>query len=116
LDKGLFEMLLTNLIGNAAKYNTSPQPCVDIRFARRNRSLIIGFADNGVGIAKGELKRIFGKFYRSPRSDSPAVRGSGLGLYLVQQIARLHKGKVVAQSAGVGKGSVFTLQLPLIQA
>jgi len=115
LDKGLFDMLLTNLIGNAAKYNTSVQPCIDIGFARRNKSLLIRFTDNGIGIDKNDLKRIFGKFYQVSRPDSPVIHGSGLGLYLVQQIARLHKGRVHAHSQGAGQGSVFTLQLPLDQ-
>jgi len=115
LDKGLFDMLLTNLIGNAAKYNTSDQPGVTIGFARRNKLLVIRFADNGMGIAQNDLKRIFGKFYQGARPDSPAIHGSGLGLYLVQQIARLHKGRIAAHSDGPGKGSVFTLQLPLAQ-
>lgn len=115
LDKGLFDMMLTNLIGNAAKYNTAATPCIDIGFCRRNKSLLICFADNGMGIAKSDIKRIFGKFYQGRRPDSPVIHGSGLGLYLVQQIARLHKGRVTAYSEGPGKGSVFTLQLPLVQ-
>jgi two-component system phosphate regulon sensor histidine kinase PhoR len=108
----LFEMLLMNILTNAIKYNTSGKPRIDITFENREKSLLIHFRDNGIGIAQAEHKRIFSKFYQA-RHDGPIpVGGSGIGLYLVQQIARLHHGKMVADSAGEGKGSVLTLILP----
>jgi two-component system phosphate regulon sensor histidine kinase PhoR len=108
----LFEMLLMNILTNAIKYNTSRKPRIDIAFENKEKSLLIHFRDNGIGIAQAECKRIFRKFYQA-RHDGPIpVGGSGIGLYLVQQIARLHHGKMVADSAGVGKGSVLTLILP----
>lgn len=108
----LFEMLLMNILTNALKYNASGHPRIDITFENREESLLIHFRDNGIGIAQPERRRIFRKFYQA-RQDGPIpVGGSGIGLYLVQQIARLHHGKMVADSAGVGKGSVFTLILP----
>jgi two-component system, OmpR family, phosphate regulon sensor histidine kinase PhoR len=108
----LFEMLLMNILTNAMKYNTSGKPSVDISFEQGERTLSIHFRDNGAGILKADLKRIFRKFYRSQSIDLATVGGSGIGLHLVQQIARLHRGKVVADSEGLGKGSVFTLILP----
>lgn len=108
----LFEMLLMNILTNALKYNTSGKPRIDITFENKEKSLLIHFRDNGIGIAQAERKRIFRKFYQA-RHDGPIpVGGSGIGLYLVQQIARLHHGKMVADSEGVGKGSVLTLILP----
>jgi two-component system phosphate regulon sensor histidine kinase PhoR len=108
----LFEMLLMNILTNAIKYNTSGKPRIDIAFENKEKSLLIHFRDNGIGIAQAERKRIFSKFYQA-RHDGPIpVGGSGIGLYLVQQIARLHHGKMVADSSGVGKGSVLTLILP----
>ncbi|UCD90280.1 MAG: HAMP domain-containing histidine kinase, partial [Desulfobacterales bacterium] len=77
-----------------------------------NRRLHLRFKDNGVGIEKGEVKKIFRKFYQTGHSDDMSAIGSGLGLHLVQNIARIHKGKVLAESKGRGKGSVFTLILP----
>ncbi len=106
----LFEMLLMNIITNAVKYNLSEEPGVEIVFKQEKRHLHIEFSDNGMGIEKKELKKIFRKFYQVGRSDNMSAKGSGLGLYLVQNIARIHKGKVVAESSG--KGSVFTLILP----
>lgn len=108
----LFEMLLMNILSNAVKYNASPTCRIDIRIAREDRSLLVSFRDNGIGIAKEERKQIFRKFYRGRRDDRIPVSGTGIGLYLVQQIARLHHGKVTADSDGADRGSVFTLVLP----
>ena len=108
----LFEMLLMNILTNAMKYNVSGKPSVDISFEPGEHKLLIRFRDNGIGILKEERKRIFRKFYRGHSNDLVPVGGSGIGLYLVQQIARLHDGKVVADSEGPDKGSVLTLILP----
>jgi two-component system phosphate regulon sensor histidine kinase PhoR len=108
----LFEMLLMNILTNAMKYNVSGKPRVDISIEPGVDNILIRFRDNGIGIAKEEQKRIFKKFYRGKDNDQIAVGGSGIGLYLVQQIARLHHGRVTAESEGPGKGSVLTLFLP----
>jgi len=112
INESLFEMLLINLLTNAIKYNKSEVPKVDITFEPQKRRLHIYFEDNGIGIKKGETKKIFRKFYQVGRSDNMSASGTGLGLYLVQSIARIHKGKISARSEGEGKGSVFTLTLP----
>jgi len=112
INLSLFEMLLMNLLNNAIMYNESENPEINISFELQNRKLHIRFEDNGIGIEKGEIKKIFRKFYQSGRADNMSAKGSGLGLHLVQSIARIHKGKVIAESKGQGKGSVFTLILP----
>ena len=112
INLSLFDMLLMNLMTNAVKYNDSQKPRIDISFKLYPRRLHIRFEDNGIGIEKTEIKKIFKKFYQSGRADDMTAKGSGLGLHLVQNIARIHKGKVVAQSNGRGKGSVFTVILP----
>ena len=109
----LFEMLLMNLLTNAIKYNEAKVPRVDIAFERHNKRLLINFKDNGIGLERGKIKKIFRKFYQVGRTDDMSARGSGLGLHVVQNIARIHKGKVVAESKGKGEGSVFTLVLPV---
>lgn len=109
----LLEMLLMNLLTNAIKYNESKVPRIDINFERQNRKLLISFKDNGIGLEKGKIKKIFRKFYQVGRTDVMSAKGSGLGLHVVQNIARIHKGKVVAESKGKGEGSVFTLILPV---
>ncbi len=112
VDLFLFEMLLMNLVVNAVKYNDSPKPRVEVTFVRHKRHLAIRFEDNGIGLPRNELKKIFRKFYQVGRSESMTARGSGLGLYLADSIVRLHKGRIHAQSKGRGMGAVFTVMLP----
>ncbi len=109
----LFEMLLMNLFTNAIKYNQNTPPRIDVIFETRKRHLLIRFQDNGIGIEKAHLDKIFRKFYQVGNSDNMSAKGSGLGLYLVDSIARIHKGRISAESPGPGKGSIFTLSLPL---
>lgn len=112
----LFDILLMNLITNSIKYNNSERPRIDITFARDGKFLLIRFSDNGIGIEKNEMKHLFRKFYQGPRrGEHVPAGGSGIGLYLVQQIAKAHRGKMVAESEGGGKGSVFTLSLPFLK-
>ncbi|MBW1702540.1 MAG: HAMP domain-containing histidine kinase [Deltaproteobacteria bacterium] len=112
ISPSLFEMLLMNLLTNAIKYNESHVPRVDITFEPGKDELRLRFEDNGIGIEKPEIKKIFRKFYQIGNSDNMSARGSGLGLYLVDSIAHIHKGRVKAESKGDGKGSIFTLILP----
>jgi len=109
----MFEMLFMNLATNAIKYNNSATPRIDITFEKKQKKLIIRFKDNGIGIDVSELKKIFKKFYQVGRADDMSAKGSGLGLYLVDHIAKIHKGKITAESAGPGKGAIFNLILPL---
>ncbi len=108
----LFETLLMNILSNAVKYNDSGEPSVVIEFRPYKQKLCIDFSDNGIGIEKNETKKIFRKFYQAGNVDGSDVKGSGLGLYLVFSIARIHGWKVLAKSGGRGKGAVFTLFLP----
>ncbi len=112
INLSLFEMLLMNLATNAVKYNDKDCPQLDIRFSEDRSRRFIHFADNGIGFEKKEIQKIFRKFYQVGRVDDMTAKGTGLGLYLVQIVAKLHRWKVAAQSEGIGKGSVFTLTLP----
>lgn len=108
----LFEMLLMNLLTNAMKYNESPTPRVDITFERKRKGISIRLEDNGVGIEKDDIKNIFKKFYQVGTADNMSAKGSGLGLYMVDNIVRIHKGKITAESGGQLQGSIFTIMLP----
>ncbi|MBT8338550.1 MAG: HAMP domain-containing histidine kinase [Desulfatitalea sp.] len=113
IDISLFEMLLMNLMANAFKYNGAETPRVLISFVPGAHQMLIRFEDNGIGIPHKELKRIFRKFYQLGQSENMSAKGSGLGLYLVDIIVRMHKGRIKAESEGIGHGSVFTVMLPI---
>ena len=112
LNLPLFDMLLMNLCTNAIKYNQSDQPRIDIRFVPHKKGLDVRFEDNGIGIEKGVTKKIFRKFYQVGQTDDMTAKGTGLGLYLVEQIALIHRAGIAAESEGQGKGSTFILSLP----
>jgi signal transduction histidine kinase len=111
-DPGLIKMVFDVLIDNAVKYS-SGSPRVVVRLSSTPRSICLEFIDNGIGIPKESLKRVFAKFYRIDRTDSPVVRGTGLGLYWAREIVLLHHGSIRVQSRGVGLGSTFQVTLPL---
>ena len=71
--------------------------------------------DQGAGIPKTELKRIFKRFYRVPGPLATRLKGTGLGLYIVRSVAKRHGGRAWAESEGPGRGSTFVLQLPIVE-
>ena len=77
------------------------------------RRVAISVRDQGMGITSDELKRVFRRFYRLPAALRARVRGTGLGLSIVRAVARRHGGRAFAESRGAGRGSTFTLELPL---
>jgi two-component system phosphate regulon sensor histidine kinase PhoR len=103
LDHGLFEMLLMNLITNAFIYNKSDEKLVLIKLRREGKFIVLDFIDNGIGMDKSELKKVFKKFYQVGKT----AKGNGLGLYIVANIARVHNAEIVAFSQGLGSGSTF---------
>jgi two-component system sensor histidine kinase SenX3 len=104
---------VSNLIDNAIKYSGG-QIKVVVEVAKTGaRKVAVRVRDQGVGITDDEIKRVFRRFYRFPSSNSNRVTGSGLGLSIVRAVAKRHGGKAYAESEGAGKGSTFTLELPL---
>jgi signal transduction histidine kinase len=102
---------VSNLLDNAVKYSGS-QVEVAVRVAADEKNVTLQVRDRGVGIPPEELKRIFKRFYRVSNRALAHVKGTGLGLFIVWSIARRHGGKVFAESAGEGKGTTVTLELP----
>jgi signal transduction histidine kinase len=113
INRSLLEILLMNLITNAIKYRSSDPPEIHISARLQPNRLQIVFADNGIGFDRNERNKIFKKFYQIGRSDDMSAKGSGIGLYMAHNIAKIHKGKLSANSPGVDQGAVFTLTLPL---
>jgi signal transduction histidine kinase len=103
---------VANLLVNAAKFT---EPGGEIRLRVRTLGATAEFAviDNGRGIAPEELEAIFAMF-RQSRRPGEASSGLGLGLHLARAFAELHGGSVRAHSEGLGKGSEFTLALPIV--
>jgi two-component system sensor histidine kinase SenX3 len=102
---------VSNILDNAVKYSGNHVD-VSVQLAlEEQKRLVLRVQDRGVGIPRSELKTIFKRFYRVPRAFSQ-VRGTGLGLFLVRTIAKRHGGRVLAESAGEGKGATVILELP----
>ena len=112
-DKTRLVQVLSNLLNNAAKY-TPPHGEIVLSLEVREDQALLAVSDNGSGIAPGLLSHIFELFTQAERTPDRAQGGLGLGLSLVKNIMALHGGKVQAKSEGLGKGSVFTVTLPLL--
>jgi signal transduction histidine kinase len=105
-------MVLRNLFENAVLYSRE-SPDISIRLTRSGNTLSISVRDHGRGIEKKDQKRVFGMFYRvQPPGDH--VRGTGLGLYIVESVIKNHGGTVHVTSDGLGSGSTFTIKLPAV--
>lgn len=103
---------ISNLLENAVKYSDK-EVLVSVEVAALDEKRVaVRIKDQGIGIPSGQLKRIFKRFYRVPGRVMARVKGTGLGLFIVRQVVENHGGRVFAESAGVGEGSTFTIQLP----
>jgi two-component system, OmpR family, phosphate regulon sensor histidine kinase PhoR len=109
-DKGYLLIVITNLIENALKYSKYPEIQVSTRSS--NSEIILSVKDNGKGIDRKYLNKIFKKFYRVPNGEEVSARGFGLGLAFVKRIVQAHHGKINVKSK-VGAGSEFSISLPV---
>lgn len=112
INHSLFQMMLMNLFSNSIRYNENDCPQIRISFSQTEKSVQLCIADNGVGFEKSDARKVFKKFFQIERENLTRAGGTGLGLYMVDQVVRLHGGKVVAMSEGLGKGAQFTVSLP----
>jgi len=110
VDRRAVVRALTNLIDNAVRYSEADQQ-VTIAVEVRDHVVAISVQDDGVGIPRAELERVFERFYRVDRARSRETGGTGLGLAIVRHVAENHGGRVLVESKP-GDGSTFTIELP----
>jgi len=101
-----------NLVSNAIKY-TPPGGRIELAVARAGDDALISVRDNGPGLTADDKSRLFGRFQRLSAKPTAGESSTGLGLSIVKRIVELHGGRVIAESAGPGRGSIFTISLPL---
>ncbi len=113
MNQETMEQAILNLLDNAVKYSGSSKEVV-IRACREDQQVLIAVKDYGLGIEESEIGRVFERFYRGTRALGHPIRGTGLGLALVQQIVAAHRGTISVQSK-VGRGSTFFIRLPVTE-
>jgi two-component system, OmpR family, sensor histidine kinase SenX3 len=103
-----------NLLDNAIKYSQDKKDIAVELLTPNIDTVLLRVRDEGVGIPRNELKRIFKRFYRASNPKAAHVKGTGLGLFIVRSIARRYGGDAYAESEGEGQGSTFTIRLPRV--
>ncbi len=115
-DPTALETVLKNLLDNAVKYSMPPpRVTVEVR-SENSKHIRIEVRDEGIGIERPQLKRIFRRFYRVPSDDVYARSGTGLGLYVVAALVRNLGGHIAARSAGPMRGTQISVKLPVAVA
>ncbi len=110
-DADALSQAVHNLLDNAMKFSAETRD-IRVRLDRGGREITLSVADRGVGIARGDQRKIFERFHRVATGLVHDVRGSGLGLSIVDHVVRSHGGRVTVDSEP-GHGSIFTIHLPL---
>jgi signal transduction histidine kinase len=111
VDADALEQALLNLLANAMKYSGEART-IALRLARDGADAVIAVSDEGIGIAPGEQRHIFERFYRIAGPETERIPGTGLGLTVVDHIVRAHGGRVDVDSTP-GHGSTFSIRLPI---
>ena len=106
--------VLVNLISNALKF-TPPGGAVHVATEAVNDGVAVSIRDNGIGIARADLARVFERFYQVDKARGPQ-RGTGLGLAIAREIVEAHGGRITVESRGRGQGTVFRVWLPRARA
>ena len=112
-DIGKTQQIIHNLIDNAMKYTPKGTITVRLRDNKKKKRVYVDVIDSGVGMDKDSIDDVFEKFIRARNANKVNVTGTGLGLFVAKQMAEGMKGTITAHSDGEGKGSTFTLELPL---
>jgi signal transduction histidine kinase len=112
-DSERLAQLISNLLTNAAKY-TPAGGTIWLTVTREDGEALIRVKDTGEGMAESLLSRVFDVFTQSERTLDRAQGGLGLGLAIVKNLVELHQGRIEAHSEGLGKGSEFSVWLPVL--
>ncbi len=112
IDRDMWEKIVLNLISNAFKYTLEGEVAVSVCLSSDQRNALLIVRDTGTGIPAHELPRVFERFHRIEGQIGRTHEGTGIGLALVQELVRLHGGNVHVESM-IGKGSTFTVSIPL---
>ncbi len=110
VDAEALAIVISNLLENAVKYGGEP-PQIGLGFSLQGRNAVLEVSDNGQGIAEADRDLIFGRFFRSGDEMTRTTPGTGLGLYLVQQIVEAHRGAVELMETGP-EGTTFKVVIP----
>ena len=114
-DPTRLSQVVSNLLTNAAKY-TPEGGRIELAASREGGEVVVRVADTGLGIPPGMLDEVFEMFTQVNRTLDRSQGGLGIGLALVKRMVELHGGTITAESPGLGKGSTFTVRLPLVEA
>jgi len=110
-DRSELALVFRNLLENAFKYSLG-QPSIHVSVRQPSDGRVaVAIGDEGIGIPRQDLRRVFNRFYRAGRDVQRQVAGLGLGLFVVRAMVRKQGGRVVAESEGAGKGSRFVVTL-----
>ncbi|MDO6430454.1 ATP-binding protein [Flavitalea sp. BT771] len=110
VDVDMWEMIVLNLISNAFKY--SHQGTIDVGVRQQGKEVLVTVADAGAGIPEDQLEKIFQRFHRISDVQGRSLEGTGIGLAMVKELVKLHKGSITVESR-LGEGSTFTVTLPV---
>jgi PAS domain S-box-containing protein len=105
-------MVLSNILGNALKFNEG-QGKVKVIAKRQNDNIFVSVTDNGIGVAKENIGKLFRRFYQVDSTLTRKIGGAGIGLAISREIVLAHGGKIRAESQGLGKGSAFSFTIPI---
>lgn len=108
----VYDMALKNLLDNAIKF--TPSGSIQIAAWSDQDVVIIEVSDEGIGIPAESMNNLFKRFYRTQTAVERGIAGTGLGLYMVKENLRNYNGQIAVQST-LGKGTIFTIRLPVAQ-
>jgi len=108
----LLEQAVVNLVDNAVKYSNEGS-AVEVTLDQAPDEIVISVSDQGPGVPREHLPRLFERFYRVDKARSRDLGGTGLGLAIVKHVAQAHGGRVSVDSR-VGQGSTFRIHLPRV--